>query len=307
MHFLLNNGQKRFHHAAALGETCKLPWQRIGGNLKLGGSRWRTASFMGHQRLGKLPAGRNLPEIIKHLIEDDFPIAPVVNEISTFVAGLLQKANKDPVFIEALWLLVRLPQAAAEKDAVAALAALGFDFNQIQSTADVAFQFDQVLERKQRETFQDATDLGEMARRSSISSIYEGLEAALPGLWAASPTDVTTTLATLRSPEKFADIAQNFFARLAERAIHFYMDRNLRNMVGPDRVVGSVNDIRAFDDAIRRHCNESALIMRGFARDWLGKNHFHEGKAIDRAGIKGFSAYVATKISKEMAIRKGDV
>ncbi len=76
-------------------------------------------------------------------------------------------------------------------------------------------------------------------------------------------------------------------------------------MVGPDRVARSVNDLRTFNEAIKRHCDEAALIMRAFARDWLGKNHYKDGKQITKEDVRRFSGYTVEKIRIELTQRKG--
>jgi hypothetical protein len=68
---------------------------------------------MGHQRLGKLPAYRMLPDIIKYLVSGGEPTADLVDQVTEVGRNALKLALKDPVFIEALWLLVRVPQAAS--------------------------------------------------------------------------------------------------------------------------------------------------------------------------------------------------
>lgn len=260
---------------------------------------------MGHQRLGHLPARRNLPDIVKYLIEGGIDGKFLVDEITKYANDALKLAVRDPVFVEALWLLIRLPQAAAEENPGQVLSKLGFDLSAMITGADVVGQYDDALERKQRSTFQGATDLGEMGRRAGIAALYEGIESALPSLWSPQAADVATSLATLSRPDKFADIAQGYFARFTSKAIRFFVDRNLQNMIGPGRLAPSVNDILAFNQSIDRHCREAALIMRGFAKDWLAKNRYHEGNIISQNDVRGFSAFVAQKMEKEMSVRKG--
>jgi hypothetical protein len=50
---------------------------------------------------------------------------------------------------------------------------------------------------------------------------------------------------------------------------------------------------------------EAALIMRAFARDWLGKNQYRDGKEISKNDALKFSAYAVRKISIELKNRKG--
>lgn len=112
-------------------------------------------------------------------------------------------------------------------------------------------------------------------------------------------------MSALRRPDRFGAMAHRFFSNFIERVIHYYVDRNLHHMVGPGRVARSINDLRTFNGAIRRHCDEAALIMRAFARDWLGKNHYKEGKQITRDHVRRFAGHTVEKIRIELAQRKG--
>ena len=59
-----------------------------------------------------------------------------------------------------------------------------------------------------------------------------------------------------------------------------------------DRLGLDTEDLALLDRDIRRHCEETTIIMRAFARDWLGHNAYHRGKDISRADAAGF-AHVA--------------
>ena len=80
---------------------------------------------MGHQRLGKLPTLRYLPDIVRYLVTGGAPTAPLLEQVTEVSRDALKRALRDPVFVEALWLLIRLPQAAASRDFGAALADIG--------------------------------------------------------------------------------------------------------------------------------------------------------------------------------------
>jgi hypothetical protein len=45
--------------------------------------------------------------------------------------------------------------------------------------------------------------------------------------------------------------------------------------------------------------------MRAFARDWLGKNQYRDGKDISRDDARRFSAFAVEKIGNELKNRKG--
>lgn len=259
---------------------------------------------MGHQRLGKLPAHRGLPEIVRYLVLGGTPTDDLVDQVSEVGRAALKLALKDPVFIEALWLLIRLPQAAASENFSAALGEIGMAGAAPASQSDVLVSYDRALERVQRRLHAGATDLGEIARRAGLSALAEAIRGALPTLWAPTAADVRASVATLKGTEHFAALAHQFYASFVERVIHYYVDRNLHNMVGSDRVARSVHDLRAFNEAIRRHSDEAALIMRAFAKDWLGKNHYRDGKHLSQNDVRRFSAHAVEKIRIELDIRK---
>ena len=259
---------------------------------------------MGHQRLGKLPAHRLLPEIVKYLVTGGTPTANLVDQVTEVGRDALKHALKDPVFVEALWLLIRLPQAAASKDFSAALAEIGMGAHAPASVPELMVAFDRALEKVQRGAGAGTTDLGEIARQAGLSALGDAVATGMP-LWSPTNADVQASVAALRVPEKFGALAHHFHASVVERVIHYYVDRNLHNLVGADRVARSVSDLRNYDAAIRRHCNEAALIMRAFAKDWLGKNHYRDGKEITRKDALQFSAYAVEKIRIELSKRKG--
>ncbi len=126
---------------------------------------------MGHQRLGKLPTHRYLPDIVRYLVKGGTPTAHLVEQITEVGRDALKRALKDPVFVEALWLLIRLPQAAASKDFGAALAEIGMGAHRPTSVAELMVALDNALERVQRREHRDATDLGEIARQAALTAL----------------------------------------------------------------------------------------------------------------------------------------
>ena len=260
---------------------------------------------MGHQRLGKLPAHRLLPEIVKYLVMGGTPTDDLVNQVVDVGQHALTHAVKDPVFIEALWLLVRIPQAAGSGDFTNGLRGLGLSIGKFPSLTEVLVAYDAALERVQRQSGTGPTDLGEMARCAALAAFGQATQDRLPRLWVPTPEDVRASASALKGTEPFAAMTHRFYSNFVERVIHYYIDRNLHHMVGPNRVARSVNDLRAFDGAIRRHCDEAALIMRAFAGDWLGKNYYKEGKQISQDDMRRFSLHAGEKIRLELAQRKG--
>lgn len=258
---------------------------------------------MGHQRLGKLPASKNLPEIIALLLGGNASGEVLVDAVTMACDDMLQRALKDPAFVEAVWLLVRIPEAAKAHDFGDALRAIGIRVPPVPTATDIAAGFDAAVETVQRVRGSDITDLGEIARQAGIAALHSLTQERLPSLWRPIGDDVKTTIATFAGPDKFGELAQRFFTGFVERTIHYFLDRDIHRHIGPDKLVHSVGDMAAFDGGVRRHCTEATVIMRAFAKDWLAKNAIHGGKEITRRDISGFAAHASEKIRKELSIR----
>ena len=161
---------------------------------------------MGHQRLGKLPTHRYLPDIVRYLVTGGAPTAPLVEQVTEVSRDALKRALRDPVFVEALWLLIRLPQAAASKDFGAALADLGMGARPPTSVTELMVAYNSALERVQRRVHAGATDLGDIAREAGAAALAEAVEAGMP-MWSPTAADVQASVA--------AGTVRNFVCGLA--------------------------------------------------------------------------------------------
>lgn len=258
---------------------------------------------MGHQRLGILPASRNLPEIVRLLLSGETSGAVLAAAITKACDETLRRALKDPAFVDALWLLIRIPQAATGDRFQEALRTIGVRVPESPSENDIVIGYDAAIESAQRRSGNGITDLSEMARQAGIAALASVIQERLPTLWTPTREDLRTTLATLSHPERFGDLAQRFFSGFVERTIQYFLDRAIHRHIGPCGLARSIGDLALFDAALRRHCAEATVIMRTFAKDWLAKNAIHAAKEITRSDVAGFGAYAAEKIAKELAVR----
>jgi hypothetical protein len=125
------------------------------------------------------------------------------------------------------------------------LQGLDLPLTSLSSLTDMLVAYDAALERVQRQSHGNATDLGEIARHAGLAALGEAIRNSLPGLWAPTPEDVRAWVSALRGTEKFAAMTHRFYSNFVERVIHYYVDRNLHHMVGGERVAKSVNDLRS--------------------------------------------------------------
>ncbi len=258
---------------------------------------------MGHVRLGQPPATKKWREIVAYLEAGDVSIPALADAVAEATDKSLMKAAKDPAFIEALWLLIKIPQAAKSKNFAQALKDLGITVPDSPSITDLAVGFDAAIETAQRRNSPNTTDLSEMAKHAGIAALDSLARESTPSLWKSDREDERTTVATFSAPEKFAELSQRFFTNLVEHNIQYFLDREIPRHVRPGNFVQSVGDMASFDGAVKRHCAETTIIMRAFAKDWLGKNAHNLKKDISRKDVAGFAHVAFKKIRKELSIR----
>ena len=105
---------------------------------------------MGHQRLDKLSNHRHLPDSFRYLVTGGAPTAPLVEQVTVLSRGALKHALRDPVFAEALWLLITLLQADASKDFPVAQAYMNMGAQRQASMAKRIVAFDEGLDRRRK-------------------------------------------------------------------------------------------------------------------------------------------------------------
>ncbi len=258
---------------------------------------------MGHIRLGGMPTTRKWREVVALLNDNQHSIADLARAVEGAADLSLRQAVKDPGFIEALWLMLKLPAAAKSASFEAELARLGIAVPPDPTVTDLLAGFDDALEKARLRNGRATTDLSVMARNAAVAALYGVINERLSSLWSATPQDERTTLATLASTERFGELAQRFFTGLLECHIQYFLDREIPRHIGPAGFVQCVADTHHFDAALRRHCTETTTIMRAYARDWLGKNQFHLQKDLSRDDVTNFAAYAFDKIRSELALR----
>jgi hypothetical protein len=215
----------------------------------------------------------------------------------------LWRVLKDKGLLEAIWLLLMVPQAARRKDFAAALSDIGIAVPPEPTLADVVVGYSDAVRRARSTSPQHATDLGDMACDAGVEALASLFDHKVPSLWTPTKEDIRTTLASFSSPDRFADLAQRFFSALLNRNLHYYLDRALPMHVSPSGAVQSVGDLASFDLAMRTHCDEATLIMRVFARDWVAKKVFVHKKGISRKAVRDFAYVSLSKLSNELAVR----
>ena len=225
---------------------------------------------MGHVQLGVLPKSRKWRQVV-----DELRLGAGIEEIAGLAAEAaetsLQAAASDPAFLHSFWLLTQVPLAARGPAFAEDLGHLGIDVTGPPSLMSVVAALSAAVDRHARENG-GRTDLGEMAQMAAVESLTAMVAPTLPSLFEPRPEEVQRAIGRLAGGDRFAALAREFFARLTQRSLDYYLSRELSNHIGAGERFADDHERSQFDQALDRHCREASRIVEEFAGGWYGKN-----------------------------------
>jgi hypothetical protein len=255
---------------------------------------------MGHIRLAQLPVTKRWKQVVE-LLRAGSSIGQLADATAHAAETELQSAKGDPALAYAVWLLTQLPLAARSKQFRERLVELGFDADAGQSVLALVAGFSLAVDRNTAGR-SDRTDLGELARQAAVESLSSAVGSATQSLFGASADDVQRELRRLATKGRFASLAGDFFARLTQKILEYYISRELPNHVGPDKNRQTIDRQIEFRIALERHCREAALIIEEFAGGWYSKSNFQG--TLSPTTAQGFTDYALKKMRDELHKRR---
>ena len=150
----------------------------------------------------------------------------------------------------------------------------------------------------------DQTDLGELARQAAAESLSVLVGDQLPGLFGNNPDDLRIELRKFVTKTQFARLARDFFARLTQKTLDYYLSRVLADHIGPDRAFETLEAQAQFKAALALHCRETSEIVEQFAGGWYAKSNFNG--TLNRNTTQRFAAYALEKMRDELRARRAD-
>lgn len=256
---------------------------------------------MGHIRLARLPRTRRWDQVLK-LLRAGGDIRDLAAATARAAETELQSASGDPALAYSVWLLTQLPLAARSDQFHQKLAEFGFAAGAHQSVLNLVADFSLAVDRNVADSA-ERTDLGEFARQAAVESLSAFLGPAPQSLFGTSADDLQRELGRLATKDRFADLAREFFARITQKTLEYYVSRELANYVGPHSSIPSIDDQIRFRDALAKHCREAALIVEAFAGGWYSKSNFKG--TLTPASAQAFADYALKKMRDELRARRG--
>jgi hypothetical protein len=257
---------------------------------------------MGHIRLKRLPATRKWRHVVA-LLTDGAPVEEVAGASADAADSALSNARRDPALAHSFWLLTQIPLAARAPDFATAAHNLGLNVGSEPTLMEVVGAYSEAVNRATA-GISGRTDLGAMAEGAAAESLAAVAGADLPSLFGATPADVRLALGKLAAPDRFARFARDFFARLTQRHLNYYLSRTLSHHVGPDRQLANTADHSTYNAALEQHCREASRIVEAFAGGWFSKTNYQGG--ITPAKARDFAFVALGKIAAELRRRQAE-
>jgi hypothetical protein len=98
-------------------------------------------------------------------------------------------------------------------------------------------------------------------------------------------------------------LAREFFSRLTQRCLDYYLSRELNSHVGVGARFRDDRTRSEFDSALGQHCREASRIVETFAGGWYGKN-VYQGDGLTPEDIRKFAPIAFRKIRAELRKRR---
>jgi hypothetical protein len=253
------------------------------------------------QRLKNVPTTRKWNAVVGEvlggtgLLADDAPrVAAATLEA---VGAALMAAQNDAGLGYTFYLLTQIALSAREPDWRERLAAVGIPLSDRASvfelTVGLQAAVDDYVERHGR-----PTDASEMAQQAAGEALASLTAASTNALFGAGGEQLRIAVRRLSTEAGFARLGQRFFGRFLARFLNFYLSRITADRVAAARL-GSVSEVTRFNNALSTHCEESALVVRDYSRDWYSKTEYTE--RINPGNISRFMAHAMEKLALELA------
>jgi len=252
---------------------------------------------MGHIRLGRLPRTRQWKQVVA-LLEGGAGTAQLANATITAAEKGLNLAAEDKGLVETIWLLSQLPLAARKDNFAAALREVGLDVSDAPGLMEIVGAVSDAIDRRLANNG-GRTDLGEMAQMAASETISEVVGGRLPSLFVPTPNDVRTEFARLATNRQFSTFARDFFARLTNKCLNYFLSQAIAHHVGEGRRFTTLAQQSEFSKALDTHCREAAKIVEEFSGGWFSKTNW-ENKGISRDKAAGFSHVAMQKLVAEL-------
>lgn len=252
---------------------------------------------MGHVRLGDLPHTRKWQQVIA-LIEGGAGTAQIANATITAAEKGFKLMGEDKGLVETIWLLTQLPLAAKSDDFGQALQNCGLEVSDSFGLMEVIGAFSDSIDKKMANNG-GRTDLGEMAQMAASETITQVIGNSIQSLFGTTTDDVKRGFSRFATNKQFSFFARDFFSRLTNKCLDYFVSRTVANHVGDGRRFRTLAQQGEFTRALGTYSREASKIVEAFSGGWFTKTNW-EKNGISRQDAAGFAHVTMKKIVTEL-------
>ncbi len=256
---------------------------------------------MGHLRVGYLP--RTLPwrRVVGLLDYDPTNVAAIADATVRAARAELGRLKGDPNLAYCFWLLTRITWYARSQDFASQIEHIGIDL----AGSSSALSFISAVSdhaRTKTSTYSGSGVFREIANSALKHTLAETVGISTPTLFGTTLSDIQAGCRRYSSKQQFGLLAQSFFSNFLSRFLRYFTDKELSNHIGPSHKLETVNDGRAFVDALDGYAVQSSRIVEGFASGWYTKHNWESKGDISEEDVRRFVAFALRKLQMELEI-----
>lgn len=252
---------------------------------------------MGHNRLSRIPGSKYWREVVA-LLAGAVPTQDIVSASAKAAEHDMFRASDDPVFVEAIRLLLALPLAARADDFSGALRSQGLVVPGEPELVDLIVAVTQRLDDVARSAGR-RSDFGELAGRALTRTLSTTIGGALPGLFDETSTDMQAALRKHSWSKGISKMTRGFFGNLVSETLSYWLDRTLDENIGPNQRFSDFGDRSTFDVELSQFATEATRIIEEFSGGWYSKTLNRRG-GFGETEAAAFGAVALKKIVEEL-------
>lgn len=259
---------------------------------------------MGHTRIGRLNRSKLWREVVAIYGFDADPSQIAMATLAAAETGFNEKElSQDAGYQKSVWLLIQLGIAAQSKDFVGYMRKIGIPLSSTPSLPELKARLQEAIDESCWNSGEMKTNLMEFSSNALLSAVESAVETQVGnGLFPISDADYQTALGRLGKNDEFSHLGQIFFSELTARGLQYYLSHLTHSLVGVSRRTPTLHEKRIFDNALKKHCDETAIVTRDYVVAWLRK-HQYQLKDISDKKIVDFANFGIKKMLR--AIRNG--
>ncbi len=256
---------------------------------------------MGHIRLGEIPKTLKWKAVVATVANEESgllheQVADIAGKAIDAAHNGLSQAIQDPGLVTSFYVLTRVVLAARSDNWVDQLAEFGVELPAAPSTFDLVSGLQTAVEDEvySRGRLSDVAEMSLSALGDALSVLVAPQAETLFG---SGVDELQAAVRSCSTEAGFARLGQVFFGRFLARYLNFYLSRVTAAQVG-GAALPNIGEVTVFNEALIRHCEQSAFIVQRYSGEWMSKTRYEQG--ITPENTAGFVAVAVKKLRAEL-------